>query len=210
MNDRGFSLVELLVVMAIMAILIGAGIQAFGIVENGNIKKSASALDTQMRMVQENSKNIYADYYWQLVVKNEGGKYVADVVRVNKKTVTKPDGTTEEATDPVAYDSRELSGKVKLAFTCGLSKVNAVIAEDYMLVLTFHKGSGEVDRVEYDKISKGLTEESELADIYVKEKAAELGFSETNENVVLYVEHDRVSAEKSLTVYFNTGRLVSR
>ena len=38
-DNKGFSLVELLVVIAVMAILAGVGLQGFGLVANGNMKR---------------------------------------------------------------------------------------------------------------------------------------------------------------------------
>ena len=62
-DNKGFSLVELLIVIAVMAILAGVGLQGFGLVANGNMKKTAGLLNEELRTVQKNSKKIYADYY---------------------------------------------------------------------------------------------------------------------------------------------------
>lgn len=99
---------------------------------------------------------------------------------------------------------------MKLQFTCGTSKIDMPISEGNMLVVTYHKGSGAIDRVEYDAISKGLTNEADLNDVYAKEKAAELGFAEQNENLQIEVTSDSISSTKSVTAYFNTGKVVSK
>ena len=105
-DNKGFSLVELLVVIAVMAILAGVGLQGFGLVANGNMKKTAGLLNEELRTVQKNSKNIYADYYWQLVIENDDGRYKVEIIRMNKKTITNPDGSTTDILDPEVYDSQ--------------------------------------------------------------------------------------------------------
>lgn len=209
-DNKGFSLVELLVVIAVMAILAGVGLQGFGLVANGNMKKTAGLLNEELRTVQKNSKNIYVDYYWQLVIENDDGGYKVEIIRMNKKTITNPDGSTTDILDPEVYDSQELPSRMKLQFTCGTSKIDMPISEGNMLVVTYHKGSGAIDRVEYDAISKGLTNEADLNDVYAKEKAAELGFAEQNENLQIEVTSDSISSTKSVTAYFNTGKVVSK
>ena len=99
---------------------------------------------------------------------------------------------------------------MKVQLTCGTSKIDMPISEGNMLVVTYHKGSGAIDRVEYDAISKGLTNEADLNDVYAKEKAAELGFAEQNENLQIEVTSDSISSTKSVTAYFNTGKVVSK
>ena len=99
-DNKGFSLVELLVVIAVMAILAGVGLQGFGLVANGNMKKTAGLLNEELRTVQKNSKNIYADYYWQLVIENDDGRYKVEIIRMNKKTITNPDGSTARNSHP--------------------------------------------------------------------------------------------------------------
>ena len=41
-------------------------------------------------------------------------------------------------------------------------------------------------------------------------KAAELGFAEQNENLQIEVKSDSISSTKSVTAYFNTGKVVSK
>ena len=190
LNQRGFSLVELLVIVAIMSILAGVGLQSFGLVQTGRVKDSANTLITQMQETQKNAKNIYCDYYWQLVISNEDGKYTVTTFRVNEKTVS---GVKVE--DPQEYNSQKLNGKLDVEYTCGDSKINADIREGYELVITFEKGSGKVIKVEDNK-SDGTF------DTVVYETS--MAVDESKENINIKVKSANSNAKKGIDLYFLT------
>lgn len=205
MNNKGFSFVELLVVMAIMAILMGVGVQSFGLVKHGNIRKSNELVTEQLQTCQKNSKNIYADLYWQMNLINDGGTYTAEIIKLNEKEVPDPAGGTMKIAEPVVVESTELVSGVELSFTCGAYS-EKVIEDGRMLSITFHAGSGEVDRVEYDKVENAYQDESKAAtaqmnDLFVKGDGKETLRIDINQKGTTY--------EKNNLIYFNTGKVVS-
>lgn len=205
MNNKGFSFIELLVVMAILAILMGVGIQSFGLVKHGNIRKSNEFIYEDLQETQKNSKNIYADLYWQMNIKNEDGIYTIEIVRMNVKEVAELAGGMKKVPDAIVVDSRKLVENVNVAFNCGAYS-NKTIEDGKMLSVTFHGGTGEVDRLEYDDITNAYQDESnsstaKMNDVYTK--------SDALEQVDISVTQKGTNYKKGVTLYFNTGKVVN-
>ena len=65
-NNKGFSLVEMLVVMAILAILTGGAVASISIVNNANVNKAASALDSAFSKARTNGMAKGSGYHLKL------------------------------------------------------------------------------------------------------------------------------------------------
>lgn len=210
-DNSGFSMVELLVVLAIMAILAGVGVQAFGLVQKGNIRQTASTLDSMLKETQKNSKNIYSDKCWQLVIKNDSGKFTIEEVKLNEKVVALDDGSTNTEDSPEIIDDQKLDIDVSLKYAIGGAD-SVKIPEGKMLVLSFHKGSEGVDKIELYDIGSAYGTADSADDIYnaslLGEDAEKRDVS--GENITLTVEGKKSSSySKVVKVYFVTGKIVS-
>lgn len=67
MNNKGFSLVELLVIVAIMGVLIGMFSITYVIVEKGNVKKAVGYIDDELTLCKEKAQTNSADE-WKVVI----------------------------------------------------------------------------------------------------------------------------------------------
>lgn len=67
-NDKGFSLVEMLVVIAIMAILTGGAAASIAIVNNANVNKAAKMLDDAFSKARTNGMARGNDYHLKLAM----------------------------------------------------------------------------------------------------------------------------------------------
>ena len=78
-NDKAFSLVEVLVVMAIMAILTGGAVASIAIVNNANVNKAANALDNAFTKARTIGMAKGSSYHFQTVmVGNTLYAYIGD------------------------------------------------------------------------------------------------------------------------------------
>ena len=102
-NNKGFSLLELMVVVAIMAILTGITTITYRTVNKSNVNKAASIVDDYLSLAREKAKTVSA-YEWNMTISvGDDGTEVSYV----KKTETKT-GITEDT-----MDSKTLPKNVK-------------------------------------------------------------------------------------------------
>lgn len=88
-DDRGFSLVELIITMGIMAILAGVTVFAVGYINTGKTKKASTALDNQLDYIQTETMTKKGTAYLYLY-KTADGIYTY----VHTTDTTYPDGFT--------------------------------------------------------------------------------------------------------------------
>lgn len=106
-NNKGFSLLELMVVVAIMAILTGITTITYRTVNNSNVNKAASIVDDYLSLAREKAKTVSA-YEWNMTISvGDDGTEVSYV----KKTKTTA-GITEDITADT-MDSKTLPKNVK-------------------------------------------------------------------------------------------------
>ena len=99
-DKKGFSLVEMIIVMAVMAILIGGMVSYMGYINNGKTKKSIASFTTKLDRVQTDNMAKEGDTYLYLY-KTSDGVY-CKIVNVNQCTgaggvPTYPDGFTQRS-----------------------------------------------------------------------------------------------------------------
>lgn len=90
-NNLGFSLLELMVTVAIMAVMLGAGLTTYRIVSRTNVKKATKYIDDYLSLAREKSKTIAA-YEWNMTIDATGDNVSVNLVRITEK----PDGSYEE------------------------------------------------------------------------------------------------------------------
>lgn len=74
LNQKGYSLVELIIVLAIMGILAGASVSLFGYLAHANSKKVITSIDSTLDKLQVNSMG-KKDYQYFLLYEKNGNTY---------------------------------------------------------------------------------------------------------------------------------------
>ena len=90
-NNLGFSLLELMVTVAIMAVMLGAGLTTYRIVSRSNVRKATKYIDDFLTLAREKAKTIAA-YEWNMTIDATGDSVYVELVRVTQKE----DGGLEE------------------------------------------------------------------------------------------------------------------
>lgn len=75
-DKRGFSLVELIIAMAVMAILAGSALGAFGYINTGKTKKASAKLNSRLTYIQTETMAKEGRSYLYLYKKPDGVYYV--------------------------------------------------------------------------------------------------------------------------------------
>lgn len=130
LNNGGFSLVELLVIVAIMGVLIGMFSISYVIVEKGNVKKAIGYIDDALTLCKEKAQTNSADE-WKVIIEEE------------KVSVVKVEGSSEQY-----ISQKELPKNVDLYVTELDGKLSGTeVGSDYDSVSISFGRMGEVKDV---------------------------------------------------------------
>lgn len=82
-NNLGFSLLELMITVAIMAVMLGAGLTTYSAVSRNNVKKASKYIDDNLSIAREKAKTIAA-YEWNMTINASGNSVYVEVIKIMK------------------------------------------------------------------------------------------------------------------------------
>lgn len=191
-DNKGFSLIEIIVVMAIMAVLVGMGAQMFGVAENGYVKKASSDLQGLFDQAEYNTQAVAAKE-WKVEITKDGNNYVARLIKVEADTSDKSKTVETE------IEKKQLSGgkKLQILFDATLGDGMIVsqqeITEAMPLTISFEKQTGEVNKVTLGDTSY----DSSKLKAATADGVGNITISTTNSKA-----HD-----KTINIYWSTGKI---
>ena len=133
MNNKGFSLIELIVIIAIMGVLVGGASLGIGLVFSKDAMKCATRLNDSIYDARANS--MYKAGKFELSIDNSGSANIA--------TVSQTD-VTPIISDTVYLDSEDSSKKTTISAKFVTEAVPAGTAISFPVNLTFDKAKGNV------------------------------------------------------------------
>ena len=132
--NSGMTLVELLVAIAIIAVMTTATVIGIGILTSGDSKKASGNLRNALNEVRTSTLSIEAS--WETVIRNTDGEYEAAILKDGEETEVYELGSRIDIT---FFDNNEKEPKTE-----------NVIEEGKELKITFNKSSGSVHKITYD------------------------------------------------------------
>ena len=220
-NNKGFSMVELIVVIAIMAVLTGLIALGVNVMRAGDTKKANVTIAEMLQKTRTNAMAIVG--LWQLEIYNDNGRcYVASYKQKPKDNPTDPDKPFE------LVEKKEIGSRVNVYYmenktikdlittTSGVSK----LAPGDKLIVTFAATTGMVSNVE--RMSSLSSEELNKADTNtsastgattgvrgVVKQAHDVSiavmFNKKNQDLT---SSGAVKYDTGFTLYFETGKVV--
>lgn len=165
LNNKGFSIVELIVTILIIAILATSTVLAVSVVYNSDVDKAAKILTTVINDGRQKSISIADSEHSASVTKTEvfsslylntDGFYCAEVF---SRTVTTMVDETDSSIvtivygDPVVYDTKQL-GKYKMTFELGEYNTSTRVVDRFApdfeggdkVIFCYDKGRGAIKR----------------------------------------------------------------
>lgn len=149
LNNKGFSLMELIVIVAIMAVMIGVASITYNVVKNANVTKAANSIDDLLSLCREKAMTNSAKE-WKVVIDGKNAKVIkvdaegneteikSQSLPSNVRVYVTEDGVTNyDATvdQPVSISFKLLSGEVASVYTPAVtikgSGTNCGIVVDY-------------------------------------------------------------------------------
>lgn len=143
-NSKGFTLIELIVIIALMMILVGGAIVGISIISSGNAKKASQTIRSTLNEVRTSTLSIQAE--WQAKIYNEDGTYKISVYRDGEESSNATLGT-------------------RITITFKDSKGSEIeLKDNEELVITYKTSSGMLKSIEYgekDEVDESIkTEDS--------------------------------------------------
>lgn len=136
LNNKGMSVVELMIIIAIIAVLMSGMAVSFTILNSSNIKQATRTCKSYMEKTRTSTMSVMADE-WYFELKNSGGDYVAAVYKV----VTDSEGNTTTST----IEEENIGSKVSISLLSGDDTI--ALSADDVLKVKFDTSSGSVSSV---------------------------------------------------------------
>lgn len=128
--NSGMTLAELLVAIAIIAVMTSVAAIGIGMLSSGDSKKASGALRNALSEVRTSTLSIEAK--WEAVLRNNDGEFEAVILR---------DGSEMEV-----YD---LGTRINITFFDSKTAAECTLGDGEELIVTFSKSSGSVSKITY-------------------------------------------------------------
>lgn len=113
LNNEGASLLEFIVVLAIMIVVIGVVVTGISIVTHSYARKAASGFIDMLSTARTRSMSVAAEEWNMEIEYTSGGDYICRVNKVTQETL--PDGTVESTSSVVQEEI--FNGDLQMTFT---------------------------------------------------------------------------------------------
>ena len=133
MNNKGFSLIELIVIIAIMGVLVGGASLGIGLVFSKDAMKCATRLNDSIYDARANS--MYKAGKFELSIDNSGSANIATISQTDLMPAT---------SDTVYLDGVDSNKKTTISAKFVTEAVPAGTALSFPVNLTFDKAKGNV------------------------------------------------------------------
>jgi prepilin-type N-terminal cleavage/methylation domain-containing protein len=133
-DKRGFSLVELIIVMGIMAVFAGGIAGAIGYINQGKTKKAAATLNSKLTAIQQSNMTLKGATYLYLY------KDGSEVYMVTSKTNYTDRDSLKTYVASNGGQTKLCSSKVDVSGSDGSS--TGTLSDDNMIRISYSKGTG--------------------------------------------------------------------
>ncbi len=151
LNNKGYSLIELIIVIAIIVVLTGAALVTMSVMHSAKAKEAAITFDSEISELVHNSKNMACDvnddgiidatddgYSFAIRMHSDGSKtYLQQVVVKNGAYVSVDD--YEKANNPNKGDGISLSSYVYVKYTDYEGNVTVLDTAGSDLIISFDR-----------------------------------------------------------------------
>lgn len=126
-RNAGFTMMELLLVSVIMAVMVGASVVGFNLLNQGDSKKAVKNISSQLAELRTNTLSMAGE--WKAEIYKDGGTYKLDILK---------------GADVISTSS--IGSRIVISFD---DSENAPyeITDSSKVVISFLKGNGKVDDV---------------------------------------------------------------
>ncbi len=160
LNNKGMSVVELLIIIAIIAVLMSGAIVSFTVLNGSNIKQATRTCKSYMEKTRTNAMSVVADE-WYFELKNVSGEYIASVFQV----LSDDEGNV----NTTLVEEKNLG--MKIAMTLISDDTEVAISDGQVLKVNFNPSSGSINAVSLDGVK--YTPDSNMVTLHYEVGAKE-------------------------------------
>jgi len=139
LNNKGATLIELMVILAIIAVLVSGSIVAFNVLNGSNLKNAARTTGSFLETTRTKTMSVVADA-WYYTLTRDGDNYYTEIYKV----YTDDTGATVEE----KIEAEDLGFRVVGSIIADGSETE--FADGDMLTIKFDQASGSVKIVDLD------------------------------------------------------------
>lgn len=150
LNNKGASLIELIITIAIMIIVIGGLTIGFSVITNTYAKRAANNLNDFLQTTRTKAMSVSADQWNMEISKNSDGDYV---IVINKVTFTKGKDEDDVVEIPEVFDRIIVGGDVKITYTNNGESVPIEIDDSHIMKIVFSLSQGSISDIRINKAS---------------------------------------------------------
>ena len=150
-GNKGFSLMELIVVIAIMMVLVAAVFASSSVINSSYVKETGRGIEDYFTTARSKSMSVVAiDWYMEITM--EDGEYITKLCKVEETTVS---GST--ITNTIDVNKEYYNGKVTVTFDDGSGLGSKVISDSTPLCVYFDSSTGKVKKVTVGGVDADIT-----------------------------------------------------
>lgn len=152
LNNKGFSLMELIVTVAIMIILVGAATATVVMLDSSYVEDAERGIKDYISLARTKSMSVSAKD-WYMVITTEDNNYYACVYKVvEKKVEGAGDGSTESVAELI--EKQKLGTKITITYRDENTNKSKVVDNNATLELHFDPSTGKINQVIYDDFNQ--------------------------------------------------------
>ena len=183
LNNRGFSLIELIVTLAIMVVLVAAAAVTVSMLDSSYVEDAERGIKDYISLGRTKSMSVSASD-WYVTVGKEGKDYYVYLYKDVKKIVS-DGGVDEEITETVLVEKKKIGTKISITYRVKMEQPAKAVTEEKGLEFHFDPATGKIVNVKCDG--------GYVASDYMASGIGYIGIS-------------RNDYEINLKVFFNTGK----
>lgn len=183
LNNRGFSLIELIVTLAIMVVLVAAAAVTVSMLDSSYVEDAERGIKDYISLGRTKSMSVSASD-WYVTVGKEGKDYYVYLYKDVKKIVS-DGGVDEEITETVLVEKKKIGTKISITYRVNMEQPAKAVTEENGLEFHFDPATGKIVKVKSDG--------GYVASDYMASGIGYIGIS-------------RNDYEINLKVFFNTGK----
>lgn len=153
LNNKGFTLMELIVVVAIMIVMAGAAAVTVSMLDSSYVEDAERGIKDYISMARTKSMSVSAKD-WYVSITKEGNEYYANLYKVTVEIVASG-GVDTEVTKVTLIEKQKLGAKITISFRSEDGTVTNLDASNN-LELHFDSATGKVNLVKLGAATPGI------------------------------------------------------
>ena len=151
LGNKGFSLIELIVTIAIMAIFVAVAIISSSVIDTSRVQEVERGIDDYANMARSKSMSVSAYKWYMEVTTNDDGEFMTKLCKVEQET----DADGKDVYKYIDVDYETYNNKVTVTFNDGIT--DTTITKDCPLRVYFDSATGKVNEIDLNGTKMDLS-----------------------------------------------------